>query len=155
MISWEEDDVEELHNDLPSFQFPLNSERWLKSRSSNLPHIQSDRYNLADALPVDGLPLNTLPVDAPRLMPTATTNTNVNSMRQCTHPPVLLYLFSPPSIARWNTYNGMHMMECTRWNVHDGMHTIDRTQRNAHDRSHTTECVQWNAHNSIRTTKFV
>ena len=40
-------------------------------------------------------------------------------------PPVLLYLFLPPSIVQWNAYNGRHTMEGTQWNAHDGMHTME------------------------------
>ena len=92
---------------------------------------------MVDALPVDGLSLNTLSVDASRLMPT----TNVNTMRQCTPPPS-----SFTSIFLRLLHDGMHTIKCTRWNAHDGMHMIESARWNPHNRIRTKESARWNPH---------
>ena len=84
---------------------------------------------------------------APRLMPTATANAYMNTMR----PPPVLPLLLPSSVL----HDGMHTMECTRWNAHDGMHTIECTQWNGYNGMRTIEFGQRNPHNGVCMMEFV
>ena len=79
-------------------------------------------------------------------------NTNVNTMRQCTHPPS----YFTSSFLRLS-HDGMHTMECVqryahgRWNPHDGIRTMESTRWNSHNGIRTMESAWWNPYDGIRT----
>ena len=136
----------------PAFNSSLNSECWLKSRSSNLLHtynIQCDWYNLVDTLSGAGFSPNSLSVDASPLMSTAA---QIHMWIRCANvppprPPLLLpsSIYCTMECIQWNAHNGIriHMMESAQWNLHD-------VRWNLYDGIRTLEFARWNPSNGMQ-----
>ena len=118
----------------PTSNSLLESERWLKSRSSNLLLT----YSVIDTTwLMHSQSMNSYSIHA---------NTYVNTMRQCTHLPS----YFTSSFLRLS-HDGLHTIECVqryahdRWNPHDGTRTMEPAWWNSHDRTRgpTMKCTRW------------